>query len=130
MKSKLAVLALVAAFGLGTAVVHADEVKSEKKESKKTEKAEDQAALKKEAKISMEKAKEIALKKVPGTVKSSELEREHGKLIYSFDIKTSKPGIEEVNVDAIDGKIIAVEHESEKKEAAEKKQEEKEKKKN
>ncbi len=121
MKSKLAVLALVAAFGIGTAVVHASDTK---KETKKTE---DQAALQKEAKISLEKAQEIALKKVPGgKVESSELEREHGKLIYSFDIKTSKPGVTEVNVDAINGKVVNVSHESPKKEADEKKKEAKE----
>jgi uncharacterized membrane protein YkoI len=124
MKSKLAVLTLVAAFGLGSAVVHAGETKSATKETKKTE---DQAALQKEAKISMEKAREIALKKVPGKVESSELEREHGKLIYSFDIRTSKPGISEVNVDALNGKVIAVGHESPKQEADEKKKEAKEK---
>ena len=124
MKSKLAVLTLVAAFGLGTAVVQADQTKSVTKETKKTE---DQAALQREAKISMKKAQEIALKKVAGKVESSELEREHGKLIYSFDIRTSKPGIMEVNVDALNGKVIAVEHESPKKEADEKKNEAKEK---
>src|SRR3981081_3022767 len=126
MKSKLAVLTLVAAFGLGTAVVHADDTKSTKKETKKTE---DQAALQKEAKISLEKAREIALKKAPGKVESSELEREHGKLIYSFDIPTSKTDITEVHVDAIDGKIVAGEQESAKKEADEKKKEAKEEKK-
>jgi hypothetical protein len=62
-----------------------------------------------------------------GTVTSSELERENVKLIYSFDIKISKSGVTEVN--AIDGKIVAVAHENAKKEADEKKQEEKEKKK-
>jgi uncharacterized membrane protein YkoI len=124
MKTKLAVWTLVAAFGLGTAAVSANETRSVTKETKKTE---DQAALRKEAKISMEKAREIALKKVPGKIESSELEREHGKLIYSFDIRTSKPGIMEVNVDALNGKVIAVEHESPKQEADEKKKEAKEK---
>ena len=121
MKSKIAVLTLIAVFGVGTAAMHASDTK------KKTE---DQAALQKEAKISLEKAREIALKKAPGTVKSSELEREKGKLIYSFDIQTkSKKEITEVNVDAMDGKIVAVEHENAKKEAEEKKQEAKEEKK-
>ncbi|MEA2413625.1 MAG: hypothetical protein QOI58_282 [Thermoanaerobaculia bacterium] len=120
MKSRIAVLTLIAVFGIGTAAIHASDTKK---------KAEDQATLQKEAKISLEKAREIALKKAPGTVKSSELEREHGKLIYSFDIQTSKTDITEVNVDAIDGKIIAVEHESAKKEAEEKKNEAKEEKK-
>jgi uncharacterized membrane protein YkoI len=79
--------------------------------------------LQKEAKISMRKAKSIAIKQVPdGKIQSSELEREKGKLIYSFDIKDSK-GITEVNVDAMDGKVVDVHHESPAKEAAEKKQE-------
>jgi uncharacterized membrane protein YkoI len=112
MKSRMAVLTLIAVLGIGT-TIHADTKK----------KSEDQATLQKEAKISLEKAREIAVKKAPGTVKSSELEREHGKLIYSFDIQTSKTDITEVNVDAIDGKIIAVEHENAKKEADEKKKE-------
>ena len=85
--------------------------------------AESQAALQKEAKISEETARATALKEVPnGTIKSSELEREKGKLIYSFDINVpGKTGIEEVNVNAIDGSVVGKEHEtakSEKKEAA------------
>ena len=38
--------------------------------------------------ISMQQARKIALAQVPhGIVQSGELEKEHGKLIYSFDIK-------------------------------------------
>ena len=44
--------------------------------------AESQKQLQKEAKISMRKARSIALAKAPGKIKSSELERENGKLIY------------------------------------------------
>ena len=74
-------------------------------------------------KISMDKAKAIALKKVPnGKIESAELEKEGGKLIYSFDIKASR-GITEVNVDAMNGKVVAVQNESPAKEAAEKKSE-------
>ena len=92
------------------------------------EKTPTQAELQKEAKISMEKARAIALKKVPGgKIETAELEREHGKLIYSFDIKTSKPGVTEVNVDAITGKVVSANQETPAKEAAEKKQEAKEK---
>lgn len=79
------------------------------------------------SKITMEQARAIALKKAPGTVKSAELENEHGKLIYSFDIATSAKTITEVNVDAMNGKIVAVQQENAAKEAAEKKQEAKEK---
>lgn len=63
----------------------------------------------------------MAQKRVPkGTVLSEELEREHGKLIYSFDIAVpGKPGIQEVNVSAITGKVIGVHHESAKDEKKE-----------
>jgi uncharacterized membrane protein YkoI len=86
-------------------------------------KAETQAALQREAKISEETARATALAQVPnGTVKSSELEREHGKLIYSYDISVpGKTGIEEIAVNAIDGSVVAHEHETpkmERKEAA------------
>ncbi|MEA2602949.1 MAG: hypothetical protein QOF89_3941 [Acidobacteriota bacterium] len=86
------------------------------------------ADLAKQAKISLETARATALAKVPnGTVKSEELEKEHGKLIYSFDIQVpGKSGIEEVNVDAIDGKVLGVEHESAKTERREKAKEHKE----
>jgi uncharacterized membrane protein YkoI len=81
------------------------------------------ADLAKQAKISLEAARATALAKVPnGEVRSEELEKEHGKLIYSFDIAVpGKSGIQEVNVSAITGKVIGVHHESakdEKKEAA------------
>jgi hypothetical protein len=48
-----------------------------------------------------------------GTIKSVELEREHGALIYSHDlIVPGRKGVEEVNVDAMTGKVISQEHES------------------
>lgn|SRR5437763_7270198 len=80
-----------------------------------------QATLKKEAKISEETARATALKQVPnGKVKSSEIERENGKLIYSFAITVpGKSGVEEVNVNAIDGSVVGTEHESAKTEKAE-----------
>lgn len=82
-----------------------------------------QAQLQKEAKISWHHARVIALKQVShGTIRSGELEREHGILIYSFDIHSRK-GITEVNVDAKNGKVVAVQHESAAAEAAEKKTE-------
>ena len=100
------------------------------KRHRKMKKAETQADLQKEAKITEETARATALKEVPnGTVKSSELEREHGKLIYSFDITApGKTGIEEVNVNAIDGSVVAKAHESPKTERKEAAKEAKEKK--
>jgi uncharacterized membrane protein YkoI len=103
------------------------------KRNRAVKKEESQAALQKEAKISEETARATALGAVPnGTVKSSELEREHGKLIYSYDITVpGKTGIEEVAVNAIDGSIVSHQHETpamEKKEAAQEAKEKKSKK--
>ncbi|MBV9108313.1 MAG: PepSY domain-containing protein [Gemmatimonadetes bacterium] len=74
---------------------------------------ETQAQLAREAHITEAQARRIALGAVPhARVKSSELEREHGHLIYSYDLQVSgRPGIEEVNVDAITGRVIAHQHE-------------------
>lgn len=93
--------------------------------------AKGQAALRREAKIAEADARKTALAAVPGgRVQSHELEREKGKLIYSYDIKVAgKSGIEEVNVDAITGAIVAHEHEDAAAEARERTAEAKEKKK-
>lgn len=81
----------------------------------------EEAALTKEAKISKADAEKTALAKVPnGSIKSGEIEREHGKLVWSFDIAT--PGtkdITEVQVDAISGKIARTEVEKPKDQAKE-----------
>ncbi len=69
-----------------------------------------EAKLMAEAKVSKETAQASALAKVPGgTVKDGELEKEKGKLIWSFDITVAgSPDIKEVAVDAITGDVIAV----------------------
>ena len=68
--------------------------------------AESQAQMQKEAKISMKHARTIALGRVHhGKIESAELEREHGILIYSFDIERNNK-VHEVNVDANTGKIV------------------------
>jgi hypothetical protein len=81
-----------------------------------------------QAKVSMKTARATALAKVPGgRIQAGELEREHGKLIYSFDIRVpGKSGIEEVQVDATHGEVVSMAHESpkaERKEARQEKQE-------
>jgi hypothetical protein len=86
-----------------------------------------QAALSKEAKITMEEAQKTALAKEPGKIKSKELEREKGRLIYSFDIKTAD-GIHEVNIDAITGEVVEDTVESAAAEAKEKAADKKQKK--
>jgi uncharacterized membrane protein YkoI len=78
-------------------------------------------ALQAQAKITEAAASQTAMTKAPGgKILSSELEVEHGKLLWSFDIK--RPGmrkITEVQVDAKTGKILATEFESPKQQAAE-----------
>jgi len=80
--------------------------------------SESESQFQAEAKISKADAQATALAKAPnGTVKGCELEREHGKLIWSFAFTT--PGskdITEVNVDAITGVVVNVEHEKAEKE--------------
>ena len=91
-------------------------------ESEKGERHESQASLQAEAKISKVDAERIALSQVPnGSIKESELEREKGKLIWSFDMATpGTKGVTEVNVDAVSGQVISVEKENPKAEAMEK----------
>ncbi|MDT4898904.1 MAG: hypothetical protein QOH25_3981 [Acidobacteriota bacterium] len=79
-----------------------------------------QARLAKQAKITMEQAREIALKRAPGTIEEGELEKEHGKLVYSFDIRNSQGTITEVQVNAKNGSIVSVEEENAQAEAEEK----------
>jgi len=71
-------------------------------------------ALAKEARVDETTAAAAARARMPnGTIRSVELEREKGRLIYSYDfIVAGKKGVEEVNVDAVTGKVIATEHES------------------
>lgn len=82
---------------------------------------ESEASLKAEAKISEQDAGRIALAKVPGgKIKSAELERENGKLIWSFDIALpATRNISELQVDAKNGVVVAEEIETPKDQAAE-----------
>ncbi|HZR05439.1 MAG TPA: PepSY domain-containing protein [Candidatus Udaeobacter sp.] len=72
------------------------------------------AQLQTQAKITKSDAQTTALAKVPnGTVKAAELEKEHGKLIWSFDIAMPhSKNITEVQVDAKTGKIVSVQVET------------------
>ena len=83
-----------------------------------------EAELLKQARVTKHQAKKIALARVKGgTIKSAELEKENGVLIWSFDVaQPDKKDVTEVWVDATTGKITAVDVETplgEKKEAAE-----------
>jgi uncharacterized membrane protein YkoI len=64
--------------------------------------------------VSMQTARARALAVVPrGRIRSAELEREHGRLIYSFDITVpGRAGVEEVQISALTGRLISRRHES------------------
>ena len=68
------------------------------------------AALLAQAKVTESEARQVALARVPsGTVESAELEREHGLLIWSIDVRVPKSrNITEVQVDAHTGKIVSL----------------------
>jgi Peptidase propeptide and YPEB domain len=70
--------------------------------------------LKSQARIASDSAMKIALARVPGgTIKEAEVEKEHGRVVYSFDIvEPKKSGVEEVLVDAKSGKVVSATHES------------------
>jgi uncharacterized membrane protein YkoI len=82
---------------------------------------EEKPGLLAKAKIAADVAIASAQAKVPkGALAAAEIEQEGGKLIYSFDFKTpGKSGIDEVNIDAMTGKVLRVEHETPKAEAKE-----------
>jgi|SRR5579864_9346280 len=76
-------------------------------------KTEQESTLQAQAKVSKTDAQATALAKVPnGTVKECELEREHGRIIWSIALNTSdSKDITEVNVDAVTGEVVNIEHE-------------------
>ena len=82
----------------------------------------EQAKLQAEARVSRADAEQTALTKAPnGTIKEGELEKEHGKLIWSFDIATpDSQDITEVAVDAMTGDVVSVEKETPRQQAKEK----------
>src|SRR5437660_12406394 len=73
-----------------------------------------EAELMKQAKITKAEAEKIALAKVShGIVKSAEIEKEKGHLVWTFDIaKPNTNDITEILVDAKTGKIISTQTES------------------
>jgi uncharacterized membrane protein YkoI len=75
--------------------------------------------------ISKDKATAIAIGVAPGVVKSSEVEFEKKRWVYSFDIEGADKNIHEVLVDAKNGKIVENKIESAEQEAKEAKEEQK-----
>lgn len=104
-RSTVATLVLVLALGLASGVL-AQATPLQVKEEK--------PGVLKMAKVTAADAQRTAQERFPtGTIKSGEIEKEDGKLIYSFDIQLpGVNGIEEVNIDAVTGAVLKTEHES------------------
>jgi len=85
------------------------------------------AALRAQAKVTQADAEKTALGKVPGgSIKSAELEKESGKLIWSFDIAMPQSrNITEVQVDAKSGDVVSTQIETPAAQAKEAKDDEK-----
>jgi uncharacterized membrane protein YkoI len=66
----------------------------------------DQASL--QPKVTIDQARATALTRAPGNVEGEKLERKHGLLVYSFDIRNTKGTISQVQVNAITGKIVRI----------------------
>ncbi|MFA4926345.1 MAG: PepSY domain-containing protein, partial [Candidatus Aminicenantales bacterium] len=90
-----------------------DEEQEEKEEAAGEEKEQNLSELIPAVKISMAQAIKTALADSPGFVLSGELEKENGKIIYSFDILPSPRSreISEIQVDVATGQIVAREKE-------------------
>jgi hypothetical protein len=74
-----------------------------------------------QARITKARAEQIALATVPhGSIKSAEIEKERGHLVWSFDIATTgKRNITEILVDAQTGKIVSKQKETPRRQAEE-----------
>jgi len=75
---------------------------------------EEKPGLLKQAKIQPAQAQATAIAQAPkGTITKAEIEKEGGKLVYSFDITVpGASGVTEVLVDAMTGKVVSTEHEA------------------
>jgi uncharacterized membrane protein YkoI len=84
--------------------------------------------LRAQAKVTEAQATATALAKLPqGKVKSAELEKENGKLVWSFDIAQPRVrGVTEIQIDAITGATVSRKKETPAEEAREAKAEAKE----
>lgn len=80
------------------------ECKLEKEDDDDDDKA-DQAKLVKEAQITMEQARAAALGRVAGTVLKEEIERENGRLQYTFDVCRDGK-LYDVEIDAKTGAVL------------------------
>jgi hypothetical protein len=98
------------AFAIATLLIAAGSLFAQAAKVKETK-----PGLLKKAKITADSAIKTAQAMLPkATLDAGEIEEEGGKLIFSFDFKTAgKTGIDEVNIDAMTGKLVGkISHES------------------
>ncbi|MEZ5425771.1 MAG: PepSY domain-containing protein [Pyrinomonadaceae bacterium] len=124
--STTAVLFLTLAFSIGlfgaaqtVKAQNTDKQKTEKKhdrdDDEKKEEAEEakerknQDKLMREASVTLEQARAAALERVQGKVLEEEIEKENGKLVWSFDIRDENGKAFDVKVDAKTGTVVAAE---------------------
>lgn len=83
-----------------------------------------------QAKVSRAEAEKTALAQAPnGKIEKFEIEKENGKLIWSFDIATpGSPDITEVQIDAMTGQVASVAKEGPAEQEQERQQDAREKK--
>jgi uncharacterized membrane protein YkoI len=111
---KLTTAAMAAALTLGMAAAGTAQQQGTHSSHAAPAQYESAADLQRQARIPEPQARRTALAAVRhGRVRSHELEREHGRLIWSYDIAVpGRSGIEEVTVDALTGRIVTHEHET------------------
>lgn len=79
---------------------------SEEGEENEAHEQAEQAKLAREATITREEAELKPLGKISGTITEGEIEKEDGKLLWSFDIKNSQDQMIDVEVDAKKGEVL------------------------
>ena len=108
IKSILGFMAIGLAFGV--LVLGAPRSANAQTENIKNEKADKDNRLtpedRKNVKITMEQARATALATISGTVIEEELEKEHGRVQYAFDIRNSQGKLYDVEIDAQTGELI------------------------
>ncbi len=110
---------LVFALGLGISVLslpqtaNAQTDKDKKERKQEIEDNDDDEKLsdedKRAVKLSIDDARKIALERVPGSVIDEELEKENGRLQYSFDIRNAEGKVFDVEISAVTGEVLQAE---------------------
>lgn len=105
IKKLAAILSIALIAGLGIFGV-SRAINAQETQNENTGQLSEQAAFAKQAAVSKGQAQAVALKNVAGDVLHSELEREHGRAVYCFDIRAANGKVFDVEVDAKTGAFV------------------------